>query len=106
MATVIVKPGICGFEARIVAQSNEDFEVTLSITSECAHIRQLAEQLTCLSPFKEVRAPMPATSVYQAAGACKLHAACPVPCGVLKAMEVAAGLALPAEVSIQISRDA
>jgi len=105
MAVVTVNPGICGFTARITATSNEDYEVSVTITSACEHIQRLAEQITTLSPFREVRAPMPATSVYQAAGPCKLHAACPVPSAILKAMEVAAGLALPADVTMTIKRD-
>ena len=32
------------------------------------------------------------------------HAACPVPVGILKAIEVEAGLALPADVIIKISK--
>jgi hypothetical protein len=32
------------------------------------------------------------------------HSACPVPVGIIKAVEVEAGLALPADVSIKISR--
>lgn len=33
------------------------------------------------------------------------HAACPVPVGILKAVEVEAGLALPADVSIEIRQE-
>lgn len=33
------------------------------------------------------------------------HAACPVPAGIIKAVEVAAGLALPADATIKISED-
>ena len=33
------------------------------------------------------------------------HFACPVPAGVFKAIEVAAGLALPRDATIRVSRD-
>jgi hypothetical protein len=33
------------------------------------------------------------------------HAACPVASGIIKAVEVEAGLALPGDVSIKISKD-
>ena len=33
------------------------------------------------------------------------HSACPVPVGIIKAVEVAAGLALPADVRMTISDD-
>jgi hypothetical protein len=105
VSIVTVNPGICGFLARIVAVANEDYEVDLTITSDCGRIRQLAQQLTHLSALTEIGLPMPATSVYQAAGACKLHAACVVPSAILKAMEVAAGLALPADVALTIKKE-
>ena len=38
-----------------------------------------------------------------AAGCCK-PPACPVPVGILKAIEVEAGLALPADVTIKLAR--
>jgi hypothetical protein len=34
-----------------------------------------------------------------------VHPACPVPSGILKAIEVAAGLALPKDASIKPSKD-
>jgi len=105
MAVVTVNPGVCGFATRIVATANEDYEVSVTITSGCEHIKQLAEQITTHSPLREMRLPMAATTVYQAAGPCKLHASCPVPSAILKAVEVAAGLALPADVMMTITRD-
>jgi hypothetical protein len=32
------------------------------------------------------------------------HAACPVPVGIIKAMEIEAGLALPEDVTIRLSK--
>jgi hypothetical protein len=105
VSIVTVNPGICGFHARIVAEADEAFDVSLTITSGCEHIQQLAQQLTQVSPLQELRMPMPATSVYQAAGACKLHVACPVPSAIWKAVEVAAGLALPADVAFTVKKE-
>jgi hypothetical protein len=53
----------------------------------------------------ELRRPINQTTPYEVAGACKAHAACPVPSAILKAMEVAAGMALPADVSISIRKE-
>jgi len=39
-----------------------------------------------------------------AAKHCK-HTACPVPAGIIKAIEVASGLALPKDASIQVSQE-
>ncbi len=105
MTNVEVAPGICGFVTQIVAQADESYNVTLAITSVCGHIRQLAEQLTQLSVFQELGQPINETTPYRLAGVCKTHAACPVPSAILKAVEVAAGMALPADVHITIRRE-
>lgn len=43
--------------------------------------------------------------VLEAAYAHRAHAACPVPAGLVKAIEVAAKLALPRDVAMRISSD-
>ncbi|MHB1357718.1 MAG: DUF6951 family protein [Anaerolineae bacterium] len=102
MAQVGVKSGVCGFETRIQAESDDSYVVDLHITSDCALVGKLAQVLKQVSAFHEVGSPISDTETYQAASRCKLHAACPVPCGILKAVEVAAGLALPVDVQITI----
>jgi len=42
------------------------------------------------------------TPFYKAADECLPHIACPVPCGFIKAMEVAAGLGLKRDVTFKI----
>jgi hypothetical protein len=41
------------------------------------------------------------SEVYKCASKCHLHASCPVPMAILKAIEVEAGLALPRPVLVQ-----
>ena len=105
MAIVEVMPGICGLRARIVSEADELCNVTLEIASDCQHIRQLAERLTQVSALEELGSAITDTATYRAAANCKTHAACPVPAGILKAIEVAAGMALPADVQISIRKD-
>lgn len=105
MAIVEVVPGVCKFNARIVSVADELFNVTLEITSDCAHIRQIAERLTQVSALEELGSAITDTATYRIAASCRTHAACPVPAAILKAIEVAAGMALPADVHISICRD-
>ena len=95
MATVEVQAGVCGLWTRIVAVSDEAYNVTLEITSDCNHIGALAERLTSMSAFEELGRPIDETTPYRVAAESKTHIACPVPSAILKAMEVAAGLASP-----------
>jgi len=105
LATVDVKPGVCGFHTHIVTTADASFNVSIEITSACSHIRELAEQLTEVSVFEELRRPINETSIYRAAATCKAHVACPVPSAILKAIEVSAGMALPADVHMAITKD-
>ena len=103
MATVQVLAGVCGFSTRIESQADEALTVTLHIDSDCAHIRQLAAELGTVSALEELGRPINETSPYRLAAACRAHAACPVPSAILKAVEVACGMALPADVHMEIT---
>lgn len=105
MTTVHIQPGVCGFETEIVAVANGDFAVKLSITSACPQIVRLAESLGQISALDILRQPIQETTVYREAGAAQCHAACPVPSAIIKAIEVASGLALPADVHMTISQE-
>lgn len=105
MALVEVNAGVCGFHTRIVSTADDMFNVKLEITSDCEHIRQLAEQLQEVAAFEEIQRPINQTTPYQVAAACHAHAACPVPSAIIKAIEVAAGLALPADVHMTITKE-
>ena len=75
----------------------------LQITSECDAIQRIAAELTEVDPFHEIsfRREMPV--IYEKAFKLCHHAACPVPSGMIKAVEVAAGLALPTDATIKLS---
>jgi len=105
MATVYVRPGICGFDAEIRSIADGDMNVRIEITSACPQIARLGAAVAEISALELLRRPIQETSVYQAAGAARCHAACPVPSAIIKAIEVAAGLALPSDVQMTITRD-
>jgi hypothetical protein len=104
MAKAEIYPGVCGLTTTVNAQKTADGQVSLDIQSECKAIRRLAEQLKEVDPFREFtfRGKGPLT-LELSAKYCS-HAACPVPTGIIKAVEVAAGLALPADVTIKLSK--
>lgn len=104
MSKVIVDAGICGFLTTIRAQM-EGEQVKLEIESACPGIQKLAEALPFVDPYKEISARRAVPQTLQAGLAHCSHTACPVPVGIIKAVEVAAGLALPRDASIQVSND-
>jgi hypothetical protein len=103
LAKAEIFAGICGF-ATSVGTRMDGSRCALSIESECGAVQRLAAELTQVDPFREIafRGEGPLT-LQLAAKHCR-HAACPVPTGIIKAVEVEAGLALPADVSIKLSK--
>lgn len=104
MARAEIQPGNCGHITIVEAKMTGEGRVSLSIESECQAIQRLAEHLTEVDPRQEIsfRGGMPSV-LAMAAEYCS-HAACPVPVGIIKAVEVAAGLALPGEVTIKLTK--
>jgi hypothetical protein len=76
----------------------------LSIEGECEAIQRLAAELTRVNPFQEITFRGEGPLTLQLAAKNCFHAACPVPVGIIKAVEVEAGLALPADVTIRLSK--
>ncbi len=105
MAKVDVHPGICGLKTQLICTADDEQMVTVDIQSECPHILAMKEGLTDLDGYSECFARYSDSTVYQIAEKHCKHLACPVPTAIIKGMEVACGLALPGEVSIQIEKD-
>lgn len=103
MAKAEVHAGVCGFTTTIETVLDGDV-CKISIQSDCASIQRLAQELIEVNPYQEIsfRRQVPKT-MELAARYCS-HAACPVPVGIIKAVEVESKLALPADVIIRISR--
>ncbi len=104
LAKAEIVSGVCGFSATVKARM-EGRRCVLDIQSDCKAIQNLAAELTEVDPFQEIsfRGKGPRTLALGASYC--YHPACPVPVGIIKAIEVAAGLALPKEARIDLSKD-
>ena len=109
MAKAEIYSGICGFTTRVTAVKGagrgREMEVAVRLDSECPSWQKAAEEINSLKPFEELFSLRPGGRLFEAAGRHVRHAACPVPAGILKAVEVAAGLALPRDVVIKVSAE-
>jgi hypothetical protein len=101
-ASAVIKSGICGFTVRATAHSDDAVHVALQIESECPNYKKVAEQLREVDAFQELFVDKREGSVWKICAQHSPHISCPVPIGLLKLVEVAAGLALPQTVSIEI----
>jgi hypothetical protein len=74
----------------------------VSIESDCEAIRSLAEDLTAVDPWQEITFRDGGPLILKKGAEHCYHPACPVPVGILKAIEVEAGLALPKDTVIRV----
>ena len=103
MATAKITSGICGFSATVRTRM-EGRNVVLDIDSDCDAIQRLAEELTDVEPFQEITFRGEGPRTLKLGMKHCYHPACPVPVGIIKAVEVEAGLALPADAIIKVSK--
>ncbi|MGQ9631286.1 MAG: DUF6951 family protein [bacterium] len=109
MAKVKIDAGICGFVTEVVAESEDMQYVALRVESPCPNVQKLAEELTRepldalleIAPRKSCGRPNN-SRILEASSKHIPHPACPVCVGILKAVEVAVGLALPKDAIIEV----
>ncbi len=97
-----VQPGVCRLRTKIKATINDEWKVVFVIESECQSVRKLADILGPLDPMKNVNVRFSDSDIYKAADETIPHTACPVPCALAKALEVAADLGIKRDVIIEI----
>jgi hypothetical protein len=94
-----VDPGICSFTCRIHAFKDEKHTVSFEIQSDCEQIQNLAGNLGNVG-MKDLFLPLSRNPIFLSAEKSKCHLACPIPCSLVKAAEVALRLALPKKATI------
>jgi hypothetical protein len=100
---VSVQPGACGFPCTIRAKRTDRRMVAVTISgSQCRQIQKLSGCVKALS-MRELFAPLTRNLVYASAEQCGCHASCVVPSAILKAVEVAMGMAVPRDVQFQVA---
>ena len=103
MATVGINAGVCGYNTTVTAVRGPGYSVHLSIESECPHVRKIGEEISEVDALQQIGLRGGLPPVLQTAYNLCAHAACPVPSGLVKAIEVAAGLALAKDVTMRVS---
>lgn len=104
MSKVIVEPGICGLVTTIEALSEDNMNVDLSVETQCEYIKNLSNELSTINGYNEIFAKFGEGEISKAATKHCSHGACPVPSGMLKAVEVVCSLALPEDVKMIIEK--
>ena len=103
-----IHAGVCGFQTTVAAASPDDQNVTLTIETDCDKIRALADALasTVIDAYEEIArgsdGVVLTTTREKLIGCC---AACVVPVGIFKCVQVAARVALPRDVAISLTAE-
>lgn len=103
MAKAEIHAGVCGFSTTVETKM-EGKVCKVAIQSGCAAIQRMAQELTEVNPYQEISWRRATPQTMEMAAKYCTHAACPVPVGIIKAIEVESKLALPVDVVIKISR--
>lgn len=99
MTTIIVNSGACGFSVSIRAETRKDKKIAISLDTDCGMVKKMLEDIATLDRFAALTG-FQGNPVYRSASKHLKHVACPVPSGILKALEAEAGLNVPKDASI------
>lgn len=102
MAKVMVDAGICGFKAEIEATTEDMQNVKVNIKSDCKDLEKFSEMIKEVDAFHEIEPRDKAGKILNLWPEYLHCSACPVPSGIIKAVEITAGLALPKNAEIKL----
>jgi len=97
MTRLEIDPGACGLPTVVSVNSRGRRVYGVTVESECEMIRKLGSSIPELA-MMDAFTRLLENPVYRAGATCLKHVSCPVPAGILKALEVEAGLAVPKDV--------
>lgn len=99
MVTVRIIPGNCNFQTRIHVNRITRTRFNVRVETVCEQVTLLAGLIHELT-LSDVLCPPARSLLLEKATESELHASCPIPVGIVKAIEVEAELALPTDVVI------
>ncbi|NLY52557.1 MAG: hypothetical protein GX063_06560 [Firmicutes bacterium] len=102
--TVKIASGICGMNSKIELKGSMEGDYRILLSSDCQLVQSLKPYLEEADPLMAAVGRFSKNPIFQAAEACRLHAACPVPTGIIKAYEAFCELALPGDAAITMEK--
>jgi hypothetical protein len=104
MPILTVDAGVCGFVTAIRTSSEDQQTVTLEFETTCPNLAKARGELPSVDAYAELFRKPHETTVYAVLSKHLPHVTCPLYSGFLKAIEAAAGLALPRDVSMKFQQ--
>ena len=103
MPELTINAGVCGFTTVVRTSSEDQQTVTIEFETTCPHAAKAHDELKSVDAYQELFRKPHETTVYAVLSKYLPHVTCPLYSGFLKAIEAAAGLALPRDVTMKFS---
>lgn len=108
MSTVTgtIQAGVCGFVTSVTATSEDQQHVCFEVDSTCSTIKALAAALPDVDAYAELGAGFDGelwSAIRSGLKGC--CSGCVVPSGLFKAMQIAAGVALPVAAGMEFTKE-
>lgn len=99
MVKVNIESGVCGFHTSVQAEPTAKYAAKLIVDSNCPHVGKIADKFGEFNAMNELF-KKGQSEILKLCQENLPHITCPVPAGLLKALEVSTGLALPKDAKI------
>ncbi|MBU8849814.1 MAG: hypothetical protein KOO65_05440 [Desulfobacterales bacterium] len=110
MVIVEIDSGICGFTTMVHAEDKSGYKASFRLKSECPNWKKVdavlgGKELNMMTElFKDKKTGVLNSQVLDVSLKTIPHVSCPVISGILKALEVSVGLALPKDAAIRFKK--
>ncbi len=104
MTTVVVNSGACGFTVTITVSKGKDRTIEVVLDTACEMVRKMQPEIAVLDRMA-VLGGFGSGPVHRSAAKHLKHAACPVPSGILKAIEIETGMNVPRDATIMFKKE-
>lgn len=104
MVKAEIQAGVCGLQTEVKVTGDMQ-KVNIEIDTKCPNIKKFQEELKEADTMSIAFAKPLSNKVYELASTYCPHPGCPVPAGIIKAVEVAAGFALPRDAQIKLIKE-
>lgn len=110
MVNVEITGGICGFITQVFAEDKTGYKASFRLESDCPNWKRVdailgGKELNMMTElFKDKKTGTLNSQVLDVSFKTIPHVSCPVISGILKALEVSVGLALPKDAAITFKK--
>ena len=104
MTTVVVNSGACGFTVTIKATKGKDRTIEVTLETDCEMVQKMQGDIAVVERMAALGA-FGSGPVHRSAAKHLRHAACPVPSGILKAIETETGMNVPRDATIVFKKE-